>query len=484
LGDADLAEKVVALTNDSSAPVRRAVVEALGAMHSGDVVPSLFERLADDDESVRNKALNVLAIITGEVLAESVPNEESTRKNFIKNIQKKWDDGELKIVPKSETTSFFNSEFDFESEEESHALPESGEGHLPTLEEALAESQKVLDMIEDDDEEVKPKRTTPPSLEEYHELERQNKELMVRLKQVEYDATSRNVNKYGKDDISSEDYEALSEEGVDIISIVRDLEKELDASFDLKESLESDLHSTQAALEEEVASRKELEAQVELLEAQADLTSQLREEVAFIKEERNLLNKKLTDTTAKMEKALTDYDSVSDQLAAAEASIKGLQRDKVDLEAQVINLKDKVRELADLTEARRTLEAKVRDLSSRLKATEIAKNTLELELTKIAEIGRGLREENEILRKNLSTTNLEFTNLKSQMQDRDDENRELVAACERLESEYASLQSKYETTAKVLEAAKKSLRDIRSAAVRTTEHFRERYYKPGERKSK
>ncbi|MHC4871473.1 MAG: HEAT repeat domain-containing protein [Planctomycetota bacterium] len=468
IGDPEYAGKLLKRVEDESSPVRRAAVESLGVLGAVDYVPVLFERLADSDESVRNKALSALASVTGADLIRELPDDNESRNKLISSWREKWDDGTL---------------IEENAEDESETMTAEKEEKTRTSKMSIEDILNREDIMNKLDEPVI-KRTTAPSVEEYHELERLNKELLVKIKEYEYEATSRERSDYDMDGDSEEDFDAVSEDSVDIITIVRELEKELDSAFDLKDSLQTELDSTQEALEVEVSSRKELEAQVELLEAQADLASQLKEEIAFVKEDRNVLSRRLGEANSKLEQSVADHDMVVGQLNSAESNIRDLQREKVDLEAQVINLKDKVRDLADTTEAKRTLEAKVRDLSSRLKATDIAKNSLELELTKIAEIGRGLREENENLRNNLSESNIELTNLKSKLQDNEDEKHEILVEKDRLESELTSLANKYEASAKVLDAAKKSLKDIRSAALRTTEHFKDRYYKPGERRGK
>ncbi len=465
-GDPAYADKITMLAKDENAPVRRAVVEAIGLLGSTDYINILFDSFEDEDEAVCTKSIIALSAITGAVLPEELPKDKDKRKALVKSWQEKWEDGTL-------------IDDSVERDNKDTEDTEAGSKFANLSIEDILNRDDIMSKINN----PSPNRATPPSIEEFHDLERFNKELLVKIKEYEYEATSREHISSGIPDIEGEDFDNVAEEGVDIISIVRELEKELDSTFDIKESLEAELTSTQQSLNEEIAVRKELEAQVELLEAQADLASQLKDEIAFIKEDRNVLSRRLGEANNKMERAVADHNSVNEQLISVEENIKSIQREKVDLEAQVINLKDKVRDLADITEARRVLEAKVRDLSSQLKATNIAKNSLELELTKIAEIGRGLREENGNLRTNLNEANMELTNLRSKLQEHEDELYQLKTEKDKIESELTSIASKYEASTKVLDAAKKSLKDIRSAALRTTEHFKDRYNRPERRRS-
>ena len=143
-----------------------------------------------------------------------------------------------------------------------------------------------------------------------------------------------------------------------VITGVEEGMAQLDAAFDLKESLETDLRSTQERLADESSTRLELQAQVDLLEAQADLAEQLREEISFVKEEQNVLTRKLEETSSRANRLSTDRETFAEQLGVSETKVKELQRDKIDIEAQLFTLKDRVKEFDEATETRQILEEK------------------------------------------------------------------------------------------------------------------------------
>ncbi|MBN1257682.1 MAG: HEAT repeat domain-containing protein [Planctomycetes bacterium] len=437
VGEEQAVSELLSLLDDKSHIVRCAAIEALGTIGANQSVSSLIDSLEDKNDAVREKAFVALGTITETYLGKNIPSSIKDREELIKKLRAWHNDGApLEISGREESS-------------------EKG----------------------DDD-----KGVVTPSIAAMRRLEQQNKELLVKIKELELDLTSRNGEDEEDEDEIHEagDYVAVSEESVDIISIVRDLERELDAAFDLKESLETDLRATQERLADESSSRQELQAQVDLLEAQADLAEQLREEISFVKEEQNVLTRKLEETSARANRLAEDREKFAEQLGISETRVKELQRDKIDIEAQLFTLKDRVKEFDEATEARQLLEEKLRNLNSQLKSTETARSSLELEVAKIREIVRNLREENENLRRDLTVNNSELNSARGRLKGQEEENAKLTEANKRLEMELDTLTTKHEATCKVLEAAKKSLREIRNAAVRTTEHFRDRYYRPSD----
>lgn len=289
-----------------------------------------------------------------------------------------------------------------------------------------------------------------------------------------------------KGKIKVEDYEEVSEESSSILSFVKDLERQLDAAYALKEAVETDLAAAQETLGEESAARAELEAQVKSLKERAALVDQLREDISFVEQERDAALRRLTEATTQLEQSAKERGSLADRLDAAEKRINELQQYKMDMDLQAGNLKDELamaerlrEEVADLTDARLALEEEVGDLRNRLEASETSKSALELNLTSNREIIRGLREEVENLRKELAAVNIDLTDVRAQLGEQMARSRNLAEANRTLEREAKMLASKHESTVKELEAAKQALRDIRTATAHTTGRARRRYYQPG-----
>ena len=232
-----------------------------------------------------------------------------------------------------------------------------------------------------------------------------------------------------------EDYADVSEERAVIVSLVRDLEGQVDTAFKLKEALEVDLDATRKRLSEESAARAELEMRAESLAAQAALVDELRRDVSFAEEERNRLASLLARTQPQLDAVTRERDSLAKEAGAAEARARKLEGEKTVLEAQMMNLKDK------LVNADR-LESELENLQEEFASIR----------SQTAELGARLEEQQAA-------------------------NAELVETTARLESELKMSNANHETTRSELEAARKALHDIYSEATRTSGRLRQHYVK-------
>ena len=241
-------------------------------------------------------------------------------------------------------------------------------------------------------------------------------------------------------EIKMEDFEDVSEERASIISIVKDLEGQVDTAYELKEVLEAELDVTKKKLSEEMAAREELKAQVKSLETQATLVDQLREDISFVEEERDKFSNLLAETQPQLDAMTEERDLLGEKLASAEAHSKEIEDEKTALEAQVMNLKDKV---ADLN---------------------------------------CLRGEVEDLRGKLTSADSRVSDLLIQLEEQQATSRDLMETRTRLEWELKMSNANHEATKKELEAVKRVLYDIRSEATLVRGRVRQRYSKQRNKK--
>lgn len=182
-------------------------------------------------------------------------------------------------------------------------------------------------------------RKRPTKGEAIRDLERMNKELLVRVKELELKlvgGTGQGV-----------DHE-LSEETTNIIAAVEELYGEIDAAYALKEALEVDLAATQKKLSEEEALRAHLEARIMLLEAKTTLADQLREDISFVEEEQNGTIRRLRDVTSQLERVIEERDGLAEKRADDGARVEELQNERVRLEVQVLGLKNRLAEMVSM----------------------------------------------------------------------------------------------------------------------------------------
>jgi CAP-Gly domain-containing linker protein 1 len=281
-----------------------------------------------------------------------------------------------------------------------------------------------------------------------------------------------------------EDFADVSQESASIISVVKGLEEQVETAFKLKEVLEAELDTTQKRLAEELDARSQLEAQVELLQMRAAQVEQLREDVSFAEQERNKFANLLSHTQPQLEQAITDCDSLTEQLSSAEANIKELEGEKMALEAHVMNLKDRVAdtnhlrgELAEMTEANQDLREQLHNMTRCLESTETSKDAIEKELDRSHQSSRKLQEELEAFREKIAASDNLLTDTRIELEDQQAVNKELMETNTRLESELEMLNINYEATRNVLNASKNALREIRSEATQTSGRVRQRYFK-------
>jgi len=282
-----------------------------------------------------------------------------------------------------------------------------------------------------------------------------------------------------------EDFTDVSQEKSSIISIVRGFEEQVETAFALKEVLEDELNTTQQRLAQEVEARSELEAQVELLQTRATLAEQLREDITFIEQERNRFADELGQMRPQLEEAVAERDSLTERLNSSEANAKGLEGDKLALEAQVMNLKDKIidadalqRELTETARDYQNLREQHHELTKRLEAAQAGQDTLRDELSGTHQNAQAWRDESEELRKKLAGAQGQISDLNIQLRDQQDTNRELMSSNARLENELATASTDGGAAKKELHGLKLALRDIRSEAKKTSGRVRQKYAKP------
>ena len=318
----------------------------------------------------------------------------------------------------------------------------------------------------------------PATTETARDLERTNKELHVRIRELELELTG------GTREDESEVMEdvGVSQETGSIIAMVKDLHGEIDAAYELREALEADLSAANDKLAEERSYRAELDARMRLLEAKAALGDQLREDISFVEEERNETARRLEEVTSKLEQITKEREDAAEEQAANEARVKELRNDKVALEAKVLNLEEAVEEmgmlrekLAKAKEESQRLEESVRDAKGKLEVSDVAKSALDLDVTTTRELIRNQNEQIEELKDTLTAADDQLAKRQAKLDKQELEILNLQETLKRAEREIKTLSARNETIKKELDAGKKALHDIRAAAVRTTGHVRERH---------
>jgi chromosome segregation ATPase len=292
-----------------------------------------------------------------------------------------------------------------------------------------------------------------------------------------------------EDALRVEDFADVSQERASIISIVKGLEGQVETAFKLKEVLEVELDTTQKRLAEELDARAQLETQITSLDAQAALAGRLREDIAFVEEDRNKFADRLARIQTQLETVTEERDKLAELIASAESHAKEIEGEKIAFEAQVMNLKDKItdtdrlrKEIMEITEARQGLNEQVHELTRRLEASETSRNALETKLAGTHQNTKTLREEAEKLRAKIAKADNRTADLRIQLENQQGVNQDLIKANARLENEIKKVTINCEAAKGELDAFKNALRDIRSEAARTSGRVRQKYLKPASAK--
>ena len=312
-------------------------------------------------------------------------------------------------------------------------------------------------------------------------LQRRNKELVVRIKELELD-----ISKGGKELVAfAPGLEGVAQESQGILRVVKDLEAQLDDAFSMKEALEADLADVQARLVKETGQRTGLQGHVQLLEAKASLLEQLQDELSFVEGERSETAQKLKESEAELEQVATERDSLAERTVATDARVDELERANVDMEAQVCSLEEKAadlkkvnKELAQLKGTCDELMRQVKDLTAQLGASEISQKALELDLSTSQGAISDLKAELEDRQEKLGAAQIRIVEANDLLEEREFENRTFIEANRRLEQNVKTLTAKNEVIGAELDATKRALHEIHSAATLTTKRIHSRYYKP------
>jgi len=161
-----------------------------------------------------------------------------------------------------------------------------------------------------------------------------------------------------KDEIEGENFEDVSEDSASIISIVKNLEEQVEAAFNQKEVLEAELDATKKRLSEELAVRAQLEARVISLEAQVARAEHSREDISFAEEDRDKSAKLPAETqpSASKPEPLSTREEIRSIIAEELARLQAAEE-----KAALLNLEKRVRFMAETIEA---LQNRIMELSA------------------------------------------------------------------------------------------------------------------------
>jgi chromosome segregation ATPase len=187
------------------------------------------------------------------------------------------------------------------------------------------------------------------------------------------------------------------------------------------------------------------------------VTSQLK----LISEERDrLVEQKAGDERqiGELERSVLDFKSKVSRLGEMAAELGRPRRE----------LSDTTNALAVATEESQRLKENVQSLKGKLDATDIAKNTLELELATTRELVYGQNEQIDELTGGLEAARAELATARAALTRQEVDIKNLVQSNERAGREMKTLKARIESLQEELDLNTQALREIRTATLRTT----------------
>lgn len=304
----------------------------------------------------------------------------------------------------------------------------------------------------------------PASSREIRALEKRNKELLVRIRELEL----QQIRGYAQDLAPATSPEDVSKGTPDIVGIVEDLAAQLGSALSMKQALEGDLADAQTTLVEVTAAGDEFRAHAQILEAKASLVQQLEDELAFLEEERAVTARLLKENEVQLDETAKDRDALAEKLASEEARNAHIAQERMDLESQALNLGEALdrvrRELAQAKDSGEELMQQVKDLTGRLDASETSRKALELESATSRDVASQLQEELDEQREELGAAQTRFEELSDQLEEQRLDNRDLKEESIILKREVKALSARNETITVELDLTRRRLVEFDSAA--------------------
>ncbi len=275
--------------------------------------------------------------------------------------------------------------------------------------------------------------------------------------------------------------DSIADERDDVLSVINELEDQLDRYEEIRESLERELG---AATEECQTARQrvqELEWQVVTLQTRLDTHEQVRQEVSLLEQELAEANTRvqrlnervvgLEDENARLNNELKTNNKQLEEMWAIRKERDGLRSDSKTMRARVDQLE---RCLRETTEERNAMQLKLTETQTTLEDIRSAKHQVEMELKTTQDQGVELRRAQEGLEQKLEAHRAEKRTLAGQLTHLERENARLVEQQQFYERELTSLRAVNRNADAALSNVKKAFSEVRIALAETKARARRR----------
>jgi DNA repair exonuclease SbcCD ATPase subunit len=276
-------------------------------------------------------------------------------------------------------------------------------------------------------------------------------------------------------------HDTFLDERNDVMSVINELEEQLDRHQDVRERLERELKDANDAVQVAGQRTQELEWQLVTLQTRVEALEQLRQEVALLEEELASANAQLQSANdeqgrtekerARLRNELKTANKQLEELWAVRKERDGLRSDLGTLTARIDELE---RSQRDLVDERAALAARLKETAVALEEARGERHQHQILLRTAEDRARELTRVQEELADKLEAVRADKKALQVQVGQLERENVRLVEQRQFYETELSSMRNASRSAELALSSVKKAFAEVRVALTETKTRARRR----------
>ncbi|MFO0837163.1 MAG: hypothetical protein U1D55_01445 [Phycisphaerae bacterium] len=267
----------------------------------------------------------------------------------------------------------------------------------------------------------------------------------------------------------------------DVLSVINELEDQLDRYEEIRETLEREVTDTSEQLQTARQRAQELEWQVVTLQTRVEALEQVRGEVALLEEEIADANARVQRVTEQFQSAEKDNSRLTGELKNATKQLEetwAIRKERDGLRVDTKNLRTKAetleRSVRELSEDRAQVQGRLGETQAALLEAREARQQLEMELRAADDRNSEMRRAQDLLESKLEELRNEKKNFTAQVMHLERENSRLIEQQQFYECELTSLRSMNRNAEAALSNVKKAFSEVRVALAETKTRARRR----------
>jgi len=275
--------------------------------------------------------------------------------------------------------------------------------------------------------------------------------------------------------------DTLLDERNDVLSVINELEDQLDRYEETRQSLERDVAKKDEQLQASNQRAQELEWQAVTLQTRVDTLEQVRQEVNLLEEELADANGRAQRLSEQCKRGEQENARLNRELKAANKQLEELwvvRKERDGLRVDVRNLRGKAEQIEqanrEITEERAQLQQRLHETLTSLDQTRKVQDQLERDLHAADDRNRELQRVQEAVQEKLESLRDERKSLQAQVAHLERENARLVEQQRFCECELTSLRHVNRNTEAALSNVKKAFTEVRVALCETKSRIRRR----------